>query len=88
MGNGSLKHPEGDIIISSFSKIVDSPDICENLIRIWADDFWNGINDKQKLNVEYVIQKTTEFIKKLYPVLYADEFQYKESNSVESASGD
>lgn len=44
--NESLKHPEGDVIISSFYKIVDSPDICEQLVRIWSEDFWNVINEK------------------------------------------
>ena len=43
---GTFKHPEGDIIISCFPKIVDSPDICELLIQIWQEDVWASINAK------------------------------------------
>jgi hypothetical protein len=85
---GPMKQPEGDIIISTFPKIIDSPDICETLIKVWSEDFWGPLNEKQKSNVDVVMQKSTEFIKKLYPVIYSEAFKYKESNPVESASGD
>ena len=40
------------------------------------------------MNIEYIILKTKEVIRKLYPVLYAEEFQFKESSSTSSAVGD
>lgn len=40
------------------------------------------------MNVENVIIKTKEFLRRLYPVLYADEFQFKPSTSYQSAIGD
>lgn len=85
---GSYRQPEGDVIISMFPKILDSPDICETLIKVWADDVWVHVKGKAKLNVEFVMLKTKDFIQRLYPVIYSTEFKYKESNPSESASGD
>src|SRR3569833_1914590 len=34
----TLKHPEGDAVIAAFPKILDCPDICEVLVRVWAED--------------------------------------------------
>jgi hypothetical protein len=85
---GTFKHPEGDVIISTFPKIINNPDICESLIKIWSEDFWSTVKGKQKLNIEFVMAKTKEYIQRLYPVLYSDEFQYHESNPVQSAAGD
>jgi len=90
-GSSSLltfKKPEGDAIITSFAKILDCPDIVEILAPIWAEDVLNTLNSKQKVNIEYIILKTKEVIRKLYPVLYAEEFQFKESSSTSSAAGD
>jgi hypothetical protein len=40
------------------------------------------------MNVENVIQKTKDFLRRLYPVIYADEFRYRHSTSHHSAVGD
>lgn len=85
---GTFKHPEGDIILSSFPKVFDCIDIIELLIVIWQEDALAAANSKQKLNVEFIMLKAKEFILKLYPILYAEEFKYKESNPTHSASGD
>jgi len=41
---------------------------------IWTEDVWNQLNAKQKVNVEHVIFKTRDALRKLYPVTYADAF--------------
>lgn len=58
----TFKHPEGDVIISSFPKILDCPDIIDLLIPIWHEDVWATISAKQKLNVEFIMMKSKEFI--------------------------
>mmetsp|Transcript_22870 Transcript_22870/g.22134 ORF Transcript_22870/g.22134 Transcript_22870/m.22134 type:complete len:327 (+) Transcript_22870:1169-2149(+) len=85
---GAFKHPEGDVIISTFPKVMNHPDFCEAMIKIFSEDFYVNLNNKQKLNVEYITNRTKEYIQRLYPVLYCEEFKYQESNPVESASGD
>jgi hypothetical protein len=61
--SGIFRQPEGDAIISTFPKILDNPDICEVLIRVWSEDFWvNMKNGKDKLNVEFIMLKTKDFI--------------------------
>lgn len=40
------------------------------------------------MNVEYLMMKTKEYIQKLYPVLYAEEFKFKQSDYTRSAAGD
>jgi len=76
------------VIISCFPRILDNPDICEMIISIWSEDVWKSLNDKQKTNIEYLMVKTKEFIQKLYPVIYAEEFKFKESDYTMSAAGD
>lgn len=84
----TFKKPEGDAIIKTFAKILDSPDISEQLVQIWSEDVWEVLSAREKLNVELVILKTKEFIRKLYPVIYSEEFQYKDSAPTASAAGD
>jgi len=59
---GLFTKPEGDIVISSFPKILDNPDICEQLISIWADDVWSVLGARQKMNITHLVNKTVEFI--------------------------
>jgi hypothetical protein len=40
------------------------------------------------MNVEHIVMKTKDFLRKLYPVVYADEFKFKESAHTASAAGD
>ena len=55
---------------------------------MWSEDVWAGLNNKQKMNVELIVIKTREFVQKLYPVIYAEEFKFKTSNTTMSAAGD
>lgn len=49
---------------------------------------WAQLNARQKLNVEFIMLKTKEYIQKLYPVIYSEEFKFKESDYTMSAAGD
>ena len=84
----SFRQPEGDVVISCFPRILDNPDICEQIIAIWSEDVWAQLNARQKLNVEFIMLKTKEYIQKLYPVIYSEEFKFKESDYTMSAAGD
>jgi hypothetical protein len=65
--------------------VIDSPDICEQFVKIWSEDV---IPNLDKMNVEHVIQKTRECLRKIYPVLYADEFGLNLYKITESAVAD
>jgi hypothetical protein len=87
----SMNHfmqPEGDVIISCFPRILDNPDMCETIIQVWSEDVWSKLNARDKTNVDMLIQKTKEFIQRLYPVIYSEEFKFRESDSTFSAAGD
>lgn len=77
----TFKKPEGDPLITTFAKALDNPDICELLTNIWAEDVWNQLTAKQKMNVEHIVLKTCEYLRKLYPVIYSEGFQMKESTT-------
>jgi hypothetical protein len=42
----------------------------------------------ENLNVELITITAKQFIRKLYPVIYAEEFAYRESACTASAAGD
>mmetsp|Transcript_27366 Transcript_27366/g.20514 ORF Transcript_27366/g.20514 Transcript_27366/m.20514 type:complete len:108 (+) Transcript_27366:68-391(+) len=37
---GAFRHPEGDVVISTFPKVLNHPDICDTLLKIFAEDFY------------------------------------------------
>ena len=65
--------------------MIDCPDISEQFVRIWSEDFTPNLD---KMNIEHVIQKTRECLRKIYPVLYAEEFGFNLHSITESAIGD
>jgi hypothetical protein len=84
----SFKKPDGDPLVTTFKRIFDSPDILEILANIWAEDVLNQLTSRQKMNVQHMIFKTKETLRKLYPVTYAENFGYSEATCTSSASGD
>lgn len=70
---GQFRRPPGDVVISSFPKIYDNPDIVEELNNIWSEDIQPGI-DSKKLDMKYIKTKTAETISRLYPILFSDTF--------------
>jgi hypothetical protein len=62
-------------VISSFSKIFDNPDIMEELVPAWEEFPLAEIKSKKMdLDVDFVIDKTCNFIKRIYPILHSVEF--------------
>ena len=72
-------------MISTFSKVLDCPDIAEQFVKIWSEDFLPNLD---KMNIDHVIQKTRECLRKIYPVLYAEEFALEKHSVTDSAIGD
>lgn len=52
---GQFFKPGGDVIISNFPKIIDCPDICEPLARIWLEDVMPRLQGANSDNIEYCI---------------------------------
>lgn len=50
----------------------------ENLIRIYGEDV--KLNNSNKKNIEFLISKSKDYISRLYPLLYSDEFKYSEKD--------
>lgn len=69
-----FRKPAGDAVIASLPKIYDCPDIVEELTQIWTEDV-QPLIDKRRMEISYIVTKTQEFISRLYPILYADEFK-------------
>lgn len=73
----SLKKPGGSVSISCFPKIIDNPEILEVLVECWYEDVWLNLKDvKSKTNIELLVGKANEYIRRLYPVLFSDDFAY------------
>ena len=81
----TFKQPDGDALINTFQMVIDSPDVCEQFVKIWSEDV---IPNLDKMNMEHVIQKTRECLRKIYPVLYADEFGLNLHKMTESTVAD
>jgi hypothetical protein len=54
-------------------------------VKIWSEDFLPNLD---KMNMEHVIQKTRECLRKIYPVIYAEEFGLNLFSITDSAIGD
>ena len=67
---------------------MDNIDILEVLVQVWQEDVMSTFSAAQKRSIALPIAKAKEIIHKIYPVLFADEFQLHESNYMESACFD
>ena len=67
---------------------MDNIDILEVLVQVWQEDVMSTFSAAQKRSIALPIAKAKEIIHKIYPVLFADEFQLGESNYMESACFD
>jgi hypothetical protein len=86
--SGPPRKPPGDVVLSSFPKIFDCPDILEELAQVWNEDLQPAI-DKQKRNIELIVSRTKEAITRLYPALYSEAFEPRAGDAtLESAVGD
>ena len=81
-GAGVFRKPTGDHIISSFPMIYDNPDIVEEMATLWFEDIQPQIDSKGKYNIKFIMEKTCDYIARLYPILYSNEF--KDINRIDS----
>ena len=83
---GGFRKPAGDAVISCFPKIYDNPDIVEELVAVWVEDVQPRIAGDHR-NYDYIMSRTKDFICRLYPVLYSEEFKGMEhSGTTRSAN--
>ena len=89
MTTGKFTKPSGDVVISSFNKVYDNPDIMEELVLAWDEFAIQGkIKGKNEYNSEVIMEQTQDFIKRLYPVIYSTEFMEQwVSGTTKSAAG-
>lgn len=73
---GSLKKPAGDVIMATFPKIMDCPDVLEILSLCWTEDFMDKQNTVSKQSVELAVTKVKDYVQRLYPIFYAEDFGY------------
>lgn len=75
-------------MISAFPKVLDNPDIMEELVTAWEDYAVADIKArKMELDCVFIMNKTCDFVKRLYPVLYSSDFSNMKSMGV-TKSGD
>ena len=55
---------------------------------MWAEDVLANMSAATKKSIQAPMNKSKEMIHKIYPVLFADEFQLNESNYMESSCFD
>jgi hypothetical protein len=85
---GVFRKPPGDVVLSNFSKIFDCPDIVEEFVKIWVNDYANVIiNNKKQYDVDEIIEKTKKVISKIYPILYSSDFNGIKATSTSSSIG-
>jgi len=73
--------------MSTFPKILDSPDMVEVFTQIWNDDVMKVLNSSQKESINMMCQKTTEYLHKVYPVLFSDEFGWTQQTATACMRG-
>mmetsp|Transcript_16478 Transcript_16478/g.25431 ORF Transcript_16478/g.25431 Transcript_16478/m.25431 type:complete len:283 (-) Transcript_16478:25-873(-) len=74
-GGGGFRKPAGDVIISCFPMIYDNPDIVEVLTEAWVEDVQPLINQNKQFDLPFITEKMKQFVSRLYPVLYSEEFK-------------
>ena len=74
-GGGSFLRPSGDVVMTCFPLIYDNPDIVEQVSVLWEQDVQPRINDNKQINIAFLKEKTTDFVSRLYPVLFSEEFR-------------
>lgn len=83
---GKFQKPQGDVVLSSIASVLDNPDIMEELAPAWEKYAQVDIK-KSPYDVDLIIEKSCDFIQRLYPVLHATEFSNTRAIGV-TKSGD
>ena len=72
---GQFFKPGGDVVIANFHKLIDCPDICLTLAKIWLDDVVPRLQGSSSKDIEYCVQRMEDFVTRMYTVLYCEEFR-------------
>ena len=75
------------MVISTFPACLDNPDINEFLLQVWSEDVFQKMIKSDKQNVQELIEKARNYISKIYPVIYSNDFHFKTTDPTESAAG-
>ena len=60
---GSFRKPPGDVVLSNFPKIYDSPDIIEEFVKIWCDETVSNLEkNKKQFDIDEIVEKTKKRI--------------------------
>ena len=73
-------------MLSSIAAILDNPDIMEEFVPAW-DKYAPEASKDKVYDVEWLMEKSSDFIQRLYPVLHATEFSNMKAIGV-TKSGD
>ena len=82
---GHFRKPSGDVVIANCHKIIDCPDIWVEFSRIWVEDVVPKITGSNKKSITFCIQTAEDFVKRMYPVLYSEEFRRLEHKGATSS---
>lgn len=74
--------------MSTFPKVLDSPDILEIFTMLWHDDVMSKMKPADKQSISLLQDKSTEMLQKVYPVLFSDAFGWTPQNATQSVRGD
>jgi hypothetical protein len=64
---------------------MDSIDVVEEFAAIYAEDYWDSRSVNVRKQITPITEKAVEYIGKLYPVLYADEFDWRADNFTDAS---
>lgn len=71
----ALKKPPGDIIISTFPKLLDNPDICECMALCWKEDVTSKFSSSNSRNINVITDQMKDFVSRLYPIMYTTDIR-------------
>ena len=67
---GKFQKPQGDAILCSIATVLDNPDIMQELAPAW-EKYASVEIGKQPYDVDLIIDKSCDFLQRLYPVIHA-----------------
>ena len=79
---GEFKQPGGNVAIACFPAIIDNPDILEVLVQEWNEYGMKDWSQLDKRKIELSMRKSEEYLQKLYPVLFSDDFDLGANTTV------
>jgi hypothetical protein len=73
--------------VNSFCKIADCHDAFKLMIELWNSIVDEGASNTEKKEESYWENNLTDFVNRVYTILYADRFQYDENDPMRMTLG-